>query len=91
MDLPGHKLSVAEHVKFTVIDGEAIVIDSRGGKYLGLNEVATRVLQLLSESGTVHQVIASLLKEYDVAEDILRRDVTILLDELVDRGLVIVK
>ena len=56
--------------------------------YYGLDDVATRMWQLLAEHGTEDGVIEAMQAEYDVDEATLRRDLAALLTELEQRGLI---
>jgi hypothetical protein len=86
MDITKVTVKVRDHVQFTVIDNEAVIIDVNSGKYLGLDEVGTRIWQVISETGSFAKVIEALLKEYQVSEDVLQRDVTKLIEEFSVRG-----
>ncbi len=84
----GSKIKIPEHVSFTVMDNGAVILNIRTGKYLGLNEVGTRMYQALGEHGTADKVIEVLLQEFDVPEDLLREDLWDLLNELEAKSLV---
>ncbi len=58
------------------------------GKYLGLNEVATRVWELLGEAKAFGAIRAALLDEFEVPPDVLDRDLNRLFDEMQARGLI---
>ena len=88
MDLTRAVIKVADHVKFTVVEREAIIIDTDSGKYLGLDEVGTRILEILSETGSAERVIQTLMKEYSVSEAQLKQDVEKFIEEFETRGLV---
>jgi hypothetical protein len=78
-------------VLFRDLNGEAVILNLTDGKYYGLDEVGTRMWELLSESGRLDQTFQTLLQEYDVAPDQLQTDLLRLVDELVSRGLLDVK
>jgi len=56
--------------------------------YYGLDAVGTRVWQLIVQGCTIASVCATMIEEYDVTPDVLQADVTHLVGELRDRGLV---
>lgn len=89
MDRSEPQYRLAGHVQLTVIDETAIVLDGASGKYLGLNEVGTRVLELV-RSGRNHQteIVRALLGEFDVSEETAQSDVEALLRELEERRLI---
>jgi hypothetical protein len=71
-----------------VIDGEAVLLDLVSGRYLGLNDVATRVWELVAEGRDFGSIRAALLAEFDVPEDVLDRDLDQLFAEMQARGLI---
>jgi hypothetical protein len=71
-----------------VIDGEAILLDLSSGRYLGLNDVATRVWALLEEGPTFGAIREALLSEFDVAPDVLEGDLDRLFADMLSRGLI---
>ena len=58
------------------------------GRYFGLNTVATRAWLLLAEGLPVGETVLRLQKEFDVAPDVLERDIMAWVTTLIDRGLV---
>lgn len=79
---------LADHVTFAVVDGSAVILDAANGVYLGVNEVGTRILELLAESESIERVIDHLGAEYDVPEARLRHDVQELLEQMHTRGMI---
>jgi hypothetical protein len=69
------------------VQGEAVLLQLDNGEYFGLDEVATRIWQLLVENGDLSVVCDALREEYDVAADEAANDVTRLVDELVAKHL----
>ncbi len=72
----------SQQVLFRELDGESVLLDLRSQKYFGLDEVGTRIWQLLDELRDVEAVQAALLDEFEVAPERLRRDLRSLLDQL---------
>ena len=87
MDITKATLRVRDHIQFTVIDNEAVILDLNNGMYLGLDEVGTRVLQTISETGSLQKAMQALLTEYQVSEDVLQSDIAKLVDEFIARGI----
>jgi Coenzyme PQQ synthesis protein D (PqqD) len=77
----------APSVVARVLEGEAVLLDLSSGKYLGLNEVATRAWELVGAGKTLGEVRASLLEEFEVAREVLDRDLAELLEAMRARGL----
>ena len=59
--------------------------------YYGLNEVGTRVWNLLGEPRSVGQLRDALIDEYDVAQSLCEKDLLALLEQLRSEGLIDVK
>jgi hypothetical protein len=56
MEVTKATLRIRDHIQFTVIDNEAVILDLNSGMYLGLDEVGTRVLQTISETGNIRRL-----------------------------------
>jgi hypothetical protein len=82
------RFSPSADVVSRVLDGEAVLLDLGSGKYLGLNEVATRAWEMLGEGKAFGAIRAALLEEFDVQPDVLERDLDQLFGEMLTRGLI---
>ena len=72
----------------TEIPGEVVILNAETGMYHGMEAVGARIWQLLQRPRTVHDIQATLLKEYDVDPDYCNQDLIHLLQELTAAGLV---
>ena len=79
---------VSEEVLSQEVNGETVLLDLEGESYFGLDEVGTRVWQLLQAKSTVADTLDTLFQEYDVSQEQLESDVGELLEKLVDAGLI---
>lgn len=83
------KIARSEGVLSRVLDGEAVLLDTEGGAYFGLNAVGTRAWELIGQTGiTRAELLAAMLAEFDVAPDVLERDLADLLRGLEQRKLI---
>jgi len=82
------RFSVSEEVLSQEVNGETVLLDLEGESYFGLDEVGTRVWQLLQAKSTVADTLDTLFQEYDVSQEQLESDVGELLEKLVDAGLI---
>jgi hypothetical protein len=57
-------------------------------RYYGLNDVGTRMLTVLTSSDSIDAAYNSLLDEYQVEAEVLRRDLISTIEQLADQGLV---
>ncbi len=70
------------------VSGETVLLNLDSEHYFGLDEVGTRVWQLIRETGDVQAIYRTMLAEYDVSEERLRSDLDALLEEITGLGLV---
>jgi hypothetical protein len=70
------------------VGGELVILHLGSGTYFGLDEVGTRIWQLLGEGLTPALVCNRLEGEYEVPRETLERDLVALLDELCAHDLV---
>ncbi len=78
---------VAEDVLFQVVADEAVLLHIGDNRYYGLDDVATRMWQLLAEHGELEPAITTMLAEYAIDEPTLRADFSRLIATLEQRGL----
>ena len=70
------------------VSGETVLLDLNGESYFGLDEVGTRIWQLLQNHIDAQKIHATLLQEYDVSSEQLQRDMDELITKLADAGLI---
>ena len=72
---------------FRDLDGEAVVLNLASGAYFGLNQVGTRIWQLIEQDGRLQNVLARLGEEYEAAPQQLEHDLLDLVSRLAQAGL----
>jgi hypothetical protein len=82
------KVTIPAEVMARQVGEETVILDLASGTYFGLDPVGARIWQLLSEGRTQAEVCESMLAEYEVSRDEIERDLSELLDALVDKGLI---
>ena len=80
-------VTLSPNAVFRDMDGEGVILDLQSGTYFGLNEVGTRMWQLIEKHGRLSAVLGALEGEYDVAADVLERDLLELTTRLIEKGL----
>ena len=70
------------------VSGETVLLDLESENYFGLDEVGTRIWQLIKETGDLRDIYDTLLEEYEVGEERLQTDLAALLTEIAGLGLV---
>ena len=88
MKLETQKITISEEALSQEVNGETVILDLKSESYFGLDEVGTRIWQLLQEHGEVRKTFDIMLEEFDVDQNQLEKDMNALLDELIKSGLV---
>ena len=79
---------ISDEVICQVLDDESVLLDLASENYLGLDEVGTRIWQLIDDGETMRSVVAAMLDEYDTNEDTLVGDLDKFLNDLQAQGLI---
>ena len=82
------KIVVPSDTLINVIGEEAVLLNLKSEQYFGLDPIGTRMWQVLTASKSIQSAFDTLLAEYEVTTDVLRRDLTDLLEKLLAHGLV---
>lgn len=53
----------------TDIDGEKVMMDLDKGKYFMMNEVGSRIWDIMEDTRSVKEIVSSLCSEYEIDED----------------------
>lgn len=87
MDL-NQTITLSPDVISQEVSGETVILDLNSENYFGLDEVGTRIWQLVEETGNLQQVYDRMLAEYEVDEEQLLEDMGKLILEIEKIGLV---
>ena len=82
------RIMVPEAVLISGLQEESVILNLDSERYYGLDDVGTRMFSVLTTSDSIEQAFETLLGEYDVDREILRGDLTALIDKLLEQGLV---
>jgi hypothetical protein len=77
----------SSNIIWSVVDGEAVMLDVATGHHYSLNPVATEIWQCLHDGLSVSDIVATIADKYGVEEEIVRRDLGGLMEELCAAGL----
>lgn len=81
-------LKIPAHVSFSVVGQDAFLLNARTNKYFALQEVGTRLWELLKDGQTLRESYQAILGEYEVDPAQLEQDLLELLDHLLENDLV---
>ena len=82
------ELHLPEHVVFTFVEQDAILLNTRTNKYFALDDVGRRFWELFKEGKSLREGCQILQDEYDVEPARLETDLLELVGQLVENGLV---
>lgn len=71
------------------VNGEAVVLSLKNGKYYGLNSVALRIWELIQKPLSADEVEAAILLEYKVDNESCRLAVAAFLEKMLAEELVV--
>lgn len=72
------------------VDGTVVMMSLVQGKYFGLDEIGSRIWELLETPTSVGAIRDKLLAEYDIDAETCERDVTELLEVMMAEALICV-
>lgn len=70
------------------VQGETVLLQLDSGEYFGLDEVGTRLWQLMVEKGDLAVVETTMLAEFDVDAQTLSRDLDQIVEDLITKHLI---
>lgn len=76
------EVKISEEVLVRHLQGETVLLDLRSQHYFGLDEVGTRIWQLLAERGETGAVVEAMVEEFDVERSEVERDLVDFLAQL---------
>jgi hypothetical protein len=83
------RASVPPNVLVRFLDKESVLLNLETERYFGLDETGTRMWQLVTTSPSVDAAFQQLLEEFDVEAQLLRMNLSELLDRLAEHGLLL--
>jgi len=78
----------SENIAWRIIDGQAYIVTVNDSKLHLLNEIGTRIWQLIERKIDFENLVKKLLSEYDVESEKLRADLKEFIEELKTKGLI---
>jgi len=83
------RVTVHPSVLCRELGGETVLLNLESGVYYGLDAVGTRAWNLLAQERTLADVCAIMIEEFDVAPETLQGDLTILVNDLCEKHLLV--
>jgi Coenzyme PQQ synthesis protein D (PqqD) len=82
------RVKLPDDVLVSGLQAESVLLNLDNERYYGLNDVGTRMLTVLTSSESIGAAYNSLLDEYQVEAEVLRRDLISTIEQLAQNGLV---
>ena len=82
------KITFADTVFAQEVDGEMVLLDMNSENYFGLDEVGTAIWQAMQEKEKLQEVFEVLLSQYEVEEEVLKKDLMSFVEKLQESGLI---
>lgn len=79
---------VAPGLTAATLGDEAVLLDANSGRYYGLNELGSRIFELIRVPSAVTDIKSTLLEEYKVEEEKLESDLLAFLRDMEQRKLI---
>lgn len=79
---------IPAHVIAREVSGETVILNLESGTYYGLDPVGAFIWQLLTRGESLRNICYVLPEEFEVDTETAQRDLESLIDDLVDRKLV---
>ena len=80
-------LRLKDSVMKTMVDNEIVLLDKATGMYYGLNETASRMLELALEHRKRDEIFSIIQEEFDVDMPTIESDFDALVENLINKGL----
>ena len=82
------RVKISEDALSQELSGETVLLELSRGVYYGLDDVGTRIWQLLGEGRSLAETLAALVAEYDVTAEQGAEDLLALVRELEEHRLI---
>ena len=83
------RVTVPDEVLISNLQDESVLLNLDSERYYGLDDVGTRFVSVLTTSDSIETAYERLRNEYDVDPQVLRNDLLVLIENLIDQGLLI--
>ena len=79
---------LAEHVSFTEVDDEAVLLDLNLGSYYGLNHIGARFLSAMQACQSVENAVSDIAEDFHMDAATVAADIDKLVKQLVSERLI---
>ena len=83
------KYQLADHVSFTDLEGDAVLLDLNSGAFFGLNHVGAQLLSELRAHNSIEDSIQKIAHQYNESKTTVADDINELIEQLVAKKLIV--
>ena len=83
------RVRVPDEVLISNLQEESVILNLDSERYYGLDSIGTRMLSVLTTSDSIEAAYKTLVQEYEVDREVLKKDLLELVENLIARGLLI--
>lgn len=83
------RVRVPDDVLISNLQQESVILNLDSERYYGLDDMGTRFLTVLNTSESIEAAYEALRREYDVEAQVLREDLSELIENLLKQGILI--
>ena len=81
-------IQISSDIVYRELDGSIVTLSLATGEYVELDQVGTRIWQLIEQDGRQSSVREGLLASFDIDEDTCEQELNAFLATLLDKGLI---
>ena len=85
------RVIVSDEGLISKLQDESVILNLDSERYFGLDDVGTRMLTVLSSSSSIESAYETLRNEYDVDGQVLRQDLIVLVENLLQQELITIQ
>jgi hypothetical protein len=75
---------------FNQIDGEVVMLSIENSEYYGMDQVGSRIWELLAKPLHFKELVAKLMDEYEVSEEQCTKDTLAFINKLQDKKMILI-
>lgn len=83
------RVKIPDDVLISNLQEESVILNLDSERYYGLDSVGTRILSVLTTSDSIEAAYETLVQEYEVDREVLKKDLLELVENLIAQGILI--
>lgn len=84
------KVKKVKEIESADLNNEKVMINMEKGKYYALNEIGSRIYEMIEDDKSINDIIDNLLNVYDVDRNVCEKSVIKYLSSLYNAGIIYV-